>query len=103
MGSHVGQTCQGIVDHAELIKRGVLVSRGIGDIRSHIQPLVDLRIKISTECGTFEGGAHGDTILIQITAGDRIVHILCSSIDIQLMVMHECCTEQLILPVGTVC
>ena len=70
-----------------------------GSPQSSRQPFGDFVVDVNT-CGkAFEVGTDGDSFLFQVTARYGVLHIVVSSRNVYLMVMHRSILKNFILPV----
>ena len=105
----VGVACRYVRSHRDGILNNVGIVEGDNllcaseiTIGTNLKPLVHIGLNISTETCTGETRTDTNTILVEETAREVIVHILSTAADTKLMLVHKCCLEEFVLPIGTI-
>ena len=94
---------QGVVDDTfvRVGKFHVLIRGGIGGAQADLPPVLEVGIEVGTHRETLEFGTDDGTFLIHPGTGDIVLDLVAAALGADLVLMLEGCTEDGILPVGT--
>ena len=100
-GGRVGQLLDGRLDDVTVINGVVLRAARHRSAKPRREPLRNLIVHIDTHGEAVEVRTDGDTFLREVTARERILHVVIAAGDVQLVIMHHGILEDFTLPVRT--
>ena len=101
-GGRVGQLLDGGLNDVGIVNRVVLRAARHRSAKSRRQPFGNLVIHVDTHREAVEVRTDGNTLLRDISSGNRILGAFITAGDVQLVVVHQGSPEDFALPVRTI-